>query len=103
VDSIVSFSLGDPEKDAMADKMNVDWVSEFAPRSQSKFLSYTVGWLAALGWQALVATTGESYDIHSRFTKAALIISQYVRLTKALFSEHWMVYLLTMWYLTFLS
>ena len=39
--------------------MNTDWVSEFAPRSQSKFLSYIVGWLAALGWQALVATTGE--------------------------------------------
>ena len=36
------------------------WVSEFAPRSQSKFLSYIVGWLAALGWQALVATTAYS-------------------------------------------
>jgi choline transport protein len=44
----------------MADEMDVDWVSEFAPRSQSRFLSYTVGWLAALGWQALVATTGGS-------------------------------------------
>jgi hypothetical protein len=41
------------------DITNADWVSEFAPRSQSKFLSYIVGWLAALGWQALVATTGE--------------------------------------------
>jgi len=41
------------------DITNTDWVSEFAPRSQSKFLSYVVGWLAALGWQALVATTGE--------------------------------------------
>ncbi|KAM0699414.1 hypothetical protein Q7P36_001462 [Cladosporium allicinum] len=36
------------------------WVSEFAPRAQSKFLSYIVGWLAALGWQALVATTAYS-------------------------------------------
>ncbi|TKA55667.1 hypothetical protein B0A55_11956, partial [Friedmanniomyces simplex] len=33
------------------------WVSEFAPRSQQKFLSYITGWLAALGWQALIATT----------------------------------------------
>ncbi|GAB7365931.1 hypothetical protein MBLNU230_g7259t1 [Neophaeotheca triangularis] len=33
------------------------WVSEFAPRNQQKFLSYTVGWLAALGWQAIIATT----------------------------------------------
>lgn len=36
------------------------WVSEFAPRSQQKFLSYIVGWLAALGWQALIATTAYS-------------------------------------------
>jgi len=43
----------------ITDITNSDWVSEFAPRSQSKFLSYIVGWLAALGWQALVATTGE--------------------------------------------
>jgi hypothetical protein len=26
-----------------------DWVSEFAPKSKSSFLSYIVGWLAALG------------------------------------------------------
>lgn len=32
-----------------------DWVSEFAPPSQQKFLSYVVGWLSALGWQAVVA------------------------------------------------
>jgi hypothetical protein len=72
----------------MADKMNVDWVSEFAPRSQSKFLSYTVGWLAALGWQALVATTGETCDKYSKATRAALTTLQYVRLTEALSSEH---------------
>lgn len=29
-----------------------DWVSEFAPRRYQKPLSYTVGWLCALGWQA---------------------------------------------------
>ncbi|KAF2028377.1 amino acid transporter [Setomelanomma holmii] len=27
------------------------WVSEFAPPSAQKFLSYTVGWLCVLGWQ----------------------------------------------------
>ncbi|KAK1750187.1 putative amino-acid permease [Echria macrotheca] len=27
------------------------WVSEFAPRSAQKFLSYLVGWLSVLGWQ----------------------------------------------------
>jgi choline transport protein len=37
-----------------------DWVSEFAPRKQQRFLSYIVGWLAALGWQALIATTAYS-------------------------------------------
>lgn len=36
-----------------------DWVSEFAPASQQQFLSYVVGWLSALGWQAVVA--GGSY------------------------------------------
>ena len=40
-----------------------DWVSEFAPRSQQKFLSYIVGWLAALGWQALIATTAYSASV----------------------------------------
>lgn len=34
-----------------------DWVSEFAPASQQKFLSYCVGWLSALGWQASIAGT----------------------------------------------
>ncbi|KAF2843012.1 amino acid transporter [Patellaria atrata CBS 101060] len=27
------------------------WVSEFAPRSGQKFMSYIVGWLCVLGWQ----------------------------------------------------
>ncbi|KAK5118990.1 hypothetical protein LTR62_000201 [Meristemomyces frigidus] len=36
------------------------WVSEFAPHSQSRFLSYVTGWLAALGWQALIAATAYS-------------------------------------------
>ncbi|KAF1837627.1 amino acid transporter [Decorospora gaudefroyi] len=32
------------------------WVSEFAPRSSQKFLSYMVGWLGVLGWQTAAAT-----------------------------------------------
>src|ERR1700712_5007418 len=27
------------------------WVSEFAPKSAQRFLSYVVGWLCVLGWQ----------------------------------------------------
>jgi amino acid transporter len=32
------------------------WVSEFAPTSCQKFLSYLVGWLGVLGWQTGAAT-----------------------------------------------
>lgn len=32
------------------------WVSEFAPPSCQKFLSYVVGWLGVLGWQTAAAT-----------------------------------------------
>lgn len=31
------------------------WVSEFAPPSSQKMLSYVSGWLSALGWQAFIA------------------------------------------------
>lgn len=31
------------------------WISEFAPRSQQKILSYFIGWLCTLGWQSGVA------------------------------------------------
>ena len=31
------------------------WISEFAPRSKQKFLSYLIGWLCVLGWQSGVA------------------------------------------------
>ena len=34
------------------------WVSEFAPKSKQKFLSYIVGYTAALGWQCGTASTG---------------------------------------------
>jgi len=33
------------------------WVSEFAPKSMQKYLSYVVGWVSALGWQAGTAST----------------------------------------------
>jgi amino acid permease len=33
----------------IANSTTADWVSEFAPKSKSRFLSYVVGWLAALG------------------------------------------------------
>lgn len=43
------------------------WVSEFAPPSIQAFVSYVVGWLAALAWQAFVASaaypTGEPLKI----------------------------------------
>ncbi|EXJ77510.1 hypothetical protein A1O3_09737 [Capronia epimyces CBS 606.96] len=31
------------------------WISEFAPRSQQKLLSFVVGWLCTLGWQSGVS------------------------------------------------
>lgn len=31
------------------------WISEFAPRSKQKVLSYFIGWLCTLGWQSGVA------------------------------------------------
>lgn len=40
------------------------WVSEFAPRSAQKVLSYLIGWLCVLGWQAGVA--GQSFTVASQ-------------------------------------
>lgn len=37
----------------LTDLPAADWVSEFAPKSKSRFLSYIVGWLAALGVRSL--------------------------------------------------
>ena len=34
------------------------WVSEFAPRSGQKFLSFVTGWLCVLGWQVNIASGG---------------------------------------------
>lgn len=33
------------------------WVSEFAPREHQQFLSYVIGWLCVLAWQASAAAT----------------------------------------------
>jgi choline transport protein len=33
------------------------WVSEFAPKSSQRFLSYIVGWLCVLGWQCGAASS----------------------------------------------
>lgn len=33
------------------------WVSEFAPRQHQKLLSYLMGWVCVLGWQASCAST----------------------------------------------
>ncbi|KAH7125533.1 amino acid/polyamine transporter I [Dendryphion nanum] len=33
------------------------WVSEIAPRKHQKFISYIVGWMCVVGWQAANATT----------------------------------------------
>lgn len=34
------------------------WVSEFAPPSSQKFLSYTTGWLTMTGWQSAITGIG---------------------------------------------
>lgn len=33
------------------------WVSEFAPRKHQKLLSYLMGWMCVLGWQASCGAT----------------------------------------------
>ena len=42
------------------------WVSEFAPKRAQKFLSYIVGYTAALGWQCGTASAGEMSNPGSR-------------------------------------
>lgn len=60
---------------------DIDWVSEFAPRKQQRFLSYIVGWLAALGWQALIATTAYSASV--------LILSMASIMNPAYVTQNW--------------
>jgi amino acid transporter len=56
-------------------------VSEFAPRKQQRFLSYIVGWLAALGWQALIATTA--------YSAAVLLLSMVAIYNPAYNMQNW--------------
>lgn len=44
-----------------ADTFRYHWVSEFAPKSSQKILSYLVGWFCVLGWQAGIA--GQSFTV----------------------------------------
>ncbi|KXT00574.1 hypothetical protein AC579_5067 [Pseudocercospora musae] len=62
------------------------WTSEFAPSSHQRFLSYCVGWLSALGWQAIVA--GGSYT-------SATLIFELIALSNPAFSyARWQITLL---------
>ena len=54
--SLVYASLAEMASMAPTASGQYHWVSEFAPRSGQKFLSYMVGWLCAIGWQVGVVT-----------------------------------------------
>jgi choline transport protein len=56
-------------------------VSEFAPRKQQRLFSYIVGWLAALGWQALIATTA--------YSAAVLLLSMVAIYNPAYSMQNW--------------
>ena len=49
------------------------WVSEFAPRSAQKFLSFVTGWLCVLGWQVNIASGG--YIIATIVTGLAALLN----------------------------
>jgi choline transport protein len=53
----VTLSLAEMASMAPTSGGQYHWTSEFAPPSQQRLLSYVVGWLSALGWQAAIATT----------------------------------------------
>ncbi|MCJ1430794.1 hypothetical protein MMC27_000144 [Xylographa pallens] len=53
---MVNISLAEMASMAPTAGGQYHWVSEFAPRSCQKFLSYFIGWLSALGWQAGTAS-----------------------------------------------
>ncbi|KAK5193573.1 polyamine transporter tpo5 [Exophiala xenobiotica] len=54
--SIVA-SLAEMESMAPTSGGQYHWVSEFAPASSQKFLSYAAGWMSTLGWLASVASS----------------------------------------------
>ncbi|KAH0287410.1 amino acid transporter, partial [Aureobasidium sp. EXF-3399] len=53
----VTLSLAEMSSMAPTSGGQYHWTSEFAPASCQKSLSYFVGWLSALGWQASIALT----------------------------------------------
>ncbi|KAK5049998.1 hypothetical protein LTR84_004117 [Exophiala bonariae] len=50
--SLVNISMAEMASMAPTAGGQYHWISEFAPRSQQKFLSFVVGWLCTLGWQS---------------------------------------------------
>ncbi|PQE14179.1 GABA permease protein [Rutstroemia sp. NJR-2017a BVV2] len=62
------------------------WVSILAPRSSQKFLSYTIGWLTMIGWQAIVASGG--------FLSASLIQGLLVMNNSSYIAKQWQLVLL---------
>jgi choline transport protein len=43
-------------EDSITNDVYVDWVSEFAPPSYQKLLSYFTGWMSVMSWQAGAAS-----------------------------------------------
>lgn len=57
----VVFSMAEMASMAPTSGGQYHWVSEFAPESCQKFLSYVTGWLCVLGWHTGIA--GCSYTV----------------------------------------
>lgn len=55
--SLVIFSMAEMASMAPTAGGQYHWISEFAPPGAQKFLSYFVGWLCVLGWQAGTASS----------------------------------------------
>jgi choline transport protein len=49
--SLVNISMAEMASMAPTAGGQYHWISEFAPRSMQKQLSYIIGWLCVLGWQ----------------------------------------------------
>ena len=56
--STAIFSMAEMASMAPTSGGQYHWVSEFAPRSAQKFLSFVTGWLCVLGWQVNIASGG---------------------------------------------
>lgn len=55
--STIVLSLAEMESMAPTSGGQYHWVSEFAPPSSQRFLSYTAGWMSTLGWLASVSSS----------------------------------------------